>query len=87
MTSQNIENLVETGSLKTEPARQDEFNGLLRSAKARLVDARNVSLAIESRFDFAYNASHFLALAQLSLFALLSGDFLPISDPADVITL
>jgi hypothetical protein len=65
MTSQNLENLVKTGNLKSEPASQGEFNGLLRSAKARLTDARNVSLAIESRFDLAYNASHALALAAL----------------------
>ena len=65
MTSQNLENLVKTGSLKSEPASQGEFNGLLRSAKARLTDAENASLAIESRFDLAYNASHALALAAL----------------------
>jgi hypothetical protein len=62
---QNLENLVKTGSLKSEPASQREFNGLLRSAKARLTDAGNASLAIESRFDLAYNASHALALAAL----------------------
>ncbi len=65
MTSQNLENLVKTGSLKSEPASQSEFNGLLRSAKARLTDAGNANLAIESRFDLAYNASHALALAAL----------------------
>ena len=65
MTSQNLENLVKTGSLKSEPASQGEFNGLLRPAKARLTDAENASLAIESRFDLAYNASHALALAAL----------------------
>jgi hypothetical protein len=65
MTSQNLENLVKTGSLKSEPASQGEFNGLLHSAKARLTDAGNASLAIESRFDLAYNASHALALAAL----------------------
>jgi hypothetical protein len=62
---QNLENLVKTGSLKSEPASQREFNGLLRSAKARLTDAGNASLAIESRFDLAYNASHAVALAAL----------------------
>jgi hypothetical protein len=41
MTSQNLENLVKTSSLKSEPASQGEFNGLLRSAKARLTDAGN----------------------------------------------
>lgn len=65
MTSQHLENLVKIGNLKSEPADQIEFNGLLRSAKARLTDARNTSLSIESRFDLAYNASHAMALAAL----------------------
>lgn len=65
MTSQNLENLVKTGSLKPEPASEGEFKGLVRSAKARLTDARNATLSIESRFDLAYNASHGLALAAL----------------------
>lgn len=65
MTSQNLENLVKTGKLKPEPSDQNEFNGLLRSANARLTDARNAGLAVESRFDLAYNASHALALAAL----------------------
>ena len=64
-TSQHLENLTKTGSLKAEPPSQSEFSGLLRSANARLTDARNVTLAIESRFDLAYNASHALALAAL----------------------
>ncbi len=65
MISPHLENLVKTGSLKTEPASANEFNGLLRSAKARLADAHNSRLAIESRFDLAYNASHALALSAL----------------------
>lgn len=31
----------------------------------RLVDARNPSLSLESRFDLAYNSAHSLALAAL----------------------
>jgi hypothetical protein len=65
MISQQLENLLKTGSLKAEPASQSEFNGLVLSAKVRLIDARNVALAIESRFDLAYNASHALALSAL----------------------
>jgi hypothetical protein len=65
MTSLHLENLLKTGNLKAEPPDQNEFNGLLRSAKARLTDAHNGSLSIESRFDLAYNASHALALAAL----------------------
>jgi hypothetical protein len=37
----------------------------LRSSKARLTDACNTTLSIESRFDLAYNASHAMALAAL----------------------
>ena len=65
MTSQNLENLVKTGQLKREPGDQKEFDGLVRSARARLTDAHNNQLAIESRFDLAYNAAHALALAAL----------------------
>jgi hypothetical protein len=65
MTSPYLENLVKTGNLKSEPASQNEFDGLMRSAKARLADAHNAVLAVESRFDLAYNASHALALSAL----------------------
>lgn len=65
MTSQNLDNLVNTGQLKREPADAQEFLGLVRSARARLLDSRNNGLALESRFDLAYNASHALALAAL----------------------
>lgn len=37
----------------------------MRSGKARLIDARNSSLSIESRFDLAYNAAHALSLTAL----------------------
>ena len=33
MTSQHLENLVKIGNLKSEPADQIEFYGLLRAAK------------------------------------------------------
>ena len=65
MTSQNLENLARTGQLKKEPSDQREFDGLVGSARARLKDARRDALALESRFDLAYNASHALALAAL----------------------
>ena len=65
MTSANLDNLARIGQLKAEPASQAEFDGLLRSGRARLIDARNASLSLESRFDLAYNASHSLALAAL----------------------
>jgi hypothetical protein len=65
MTSPELENLVEVGTLKREPCSRREFQGLLASGAARLADAANASLALESRFDLAYNAAHALALAAL----------------------
>ncbi|HBP28211.1 hypothetical protein [Advenella sp. FME57] len=51
--------------LKAEPPDRREFEGLKRSGHARLRDAQNTSLSIESRFDLAYNAAHSLCLAAL----------------------
>jgi hypothetical protein len=65
MTFDNLENLVKVGQLKREAGDAREFAGLLRSAQMRLTDAHNQQLAIESRFDLAYNAAHALALAAL----------------------
>jgi hypothetical protein len=65
MSSPSLDNLVKTGQLKVEPFSQQEFSGLVRSGQARLNDALNTTLAIESRFDLAYNAAHALALAAL----------------------
>lgn len=65
MTRAEFENLVRAGQLQVEPFNQDEFDGLVRSGRARLKDARARTLARESRFDLAYNAAHALALAAL----------------------
>jgi hypothetical protein len=65
MISPNLENLAKLGKLKKERVSQTEFDGLVKSGRARLADARTPSLSIESRFDLAYNASHALALAAL----------------------
>ena len=65
MTSPNLENLVDTGQLKNEPCDQAELDGLVHSGRSRLKDARQETLAIESRFDLAYNAAHALSLAAL----------------------
>jgi len=65
MTSTELENLVRVGRLKREPPRDGEVEGLQRSGQARLEDAANPSLSLESRFDLAYNAAHALALASL----------------------
>lgn len=65
MSSPELDNLVGAGHLKAEPGTRVEFDGLLSSARKRLADARNETLALESRFDLAYNAAHGLALAAL----------------------
>lgn len=65
MTSPELENLVSIGKLKREAGSQAEIDGLIHSARRRLTDAGNPTLAIESRFDLAYNAAHALSLAAL----------------------
>lgn len=52
-------------ALRQEPPDASEMAGLLRTGQARLSDAGNLSLALESRFDLAYNAAHALCLAAL----------------------
>jgi len=51
--------------LRNEPPDQKEINGLIGSGNARLKDAEITTLALESRFDLAYNAAHALCLAAL----------------------
>lgn len=61
-----LENLAgPNGPLAAEPPDEKEITGLLKSGNARLRDARNEALALESRFDLAYNAAHALCLAAL----------------------
>ena len=61
-----LEHLAGTGKpLLAEAPDAAEFAGLLRSGRARLTDARNAALSLESRFDLAYNAAHALCLAAL----------------------
>lgn len=59
--------------LRGEPPDAKEFAGLVRSGKARLQDAGNKGLALESRFDLAYNAAHALCLAALRWHGYRSG--------------
>ena len=65
MTRPELDNLVRTGVLKSEPPDQREFDNLARAGRARLRDAVNASLAFERRFDLAYNAAHALSLAAM----------------------
>ncbi|NDP61801.1 hypothetical protein [Polaromonas sp.] len=61
-----LDNLSGPGkALKAEAPDAAELAGLVRTCKARLTDARNTALALESRFDLAYNAAHALCLAAL----------------------
>jgi len=65
VTSQQFDNLVEINQIKIEAGNQNEFNGLLQSGQARLKDSRLKTLALESRFDLAYNAAHAISLSAL----------------------
>ena len=65
MSHDQLDNLVRAGQLKAEPASEQEVAGLISSGLARLHDAANETLSIESRFDLAYNAAHALSLAAL----------------------
>ena len=67
MAHEHLDNLVKTGGLKAEPATAGEVSGLIRSGTARLEDAKNTALSLESRFDLAYNAAHALSLAALRI--------------------
>jgi hypothetical protein len=61
----SLDNLVRGGQLKAEPPSQSELDALIRSGLARLDDAGNPALSLDSRFDLAYNAAHALSLAAL----------------------
>jgi hypothetical protein len=65
MSRQQLDNLVAIGKLKREASAEQEIAGLVRSGDARLHDAANVGLSLDSRFDLAYNAAHALSLAAL----------------------
>tara|TARA_R110000850_G_scaffold168543_1_gene293573 strand:- start:91195 stop:91617 length:423 start_codon:yes stop_codon:yes gene_type:complete len=70
-----FENLNGPGkSLRAEPPDKKEFEGLIRSGHARLRDALNTTLSIESRFDLAYNAAHAFCLAALRRHGYRSGN-------------
>jgi len=70
-----LENLSGPGKpLRKEPPDQNDINGLIKSGNARLKDAETPSLALESRFDLAYNAAHALCLAALRKQGYRSGN-------------
>lgn len=65
MSKAELENLARIGKLVPETPSAREFNGLVASGQARLVDAKRGVNSLASRFDLAYNASHAFALAAL----------------------
>ena len=70
-----FENLTGPGKpLRVEPPDAREFAGLQRLGLARLKDAQTANLALESRFDLAYNAAHALCLAALRWHGYRSGN-------------
>lgn len=70
-----LENLAGPGkALRAEPPDAAEFAGLLRSGRARLKDATNKALSLESRFDLGYNAAHAFCLAALRWHGYRSGN-------------
>ncbi len=74
MPHDQLDNLVKVGQLKTEVPTDQEIAGLISSGLARLRDAGNETLSIESRFDLAYNAAHALSLAALRRAGYRSGN-------------
>ncbi len=65
MPHEQLDNLIRIGHLKSERSSEREVDGLIHSGLARLHDAKDKSLSIESRFDLAYNAAHAMSLAAL----------------------
>lgn len=65
MSLENLDNLVKTNQLKTEPPDQAEFDGMLGSGRKRLLDAKLEGLSEDSQFSLAYGAAHALALAAM----------------------
>jgi len=65
MTLESLENLVRVKQLKAEPPDQNEFDGMVKSAKRRLQDSQIEALSEDSQFSLAYGAAHALALAAM----------------------
>lgn len=65
MSLDKLDNLVKIGQLKKEPPDQQEFDGMVASAKVRLKDAKLIGLSEDSQFSLAYGAAHALSLAAM----------------------
>jgi hypothetical protein len=60
-----LDNLARSHQLKAEAGDQKEFDGLVKSARRFLKDAKLPALSPEGRFYLTYNAAHSLSLAAL----------------------
>lgn len=60
-----LDNLLKIHQLQREAPDKREFEGLVKAAQDRLLDAQNSTLSYSSRFDLAYSAAHGFALAAL----------------------
>ena len=52
MTLEKLDNLVKINQLKNEPPDQNEFDGMVNSAKHRLQDAQIEGVSEDGRFSF-----------------------------------
>lgn len=57
MSLQNLDNLVQRGLLRREPAHKDELARLLSAADATLADSKVQAVSTASRFAMAYQAA------------------------------
>ena len=57
MSLQNLDNLVQRGLLRKEPAHKDELARLLSAADAALADSKVHAVSAASRFAMAYQAA------------------------------
>jgi hypothetical protein len=65
MTLEKLDNLVKIKQLKAESPDQNEFDGLVSSAKRRLQDYKVEVLSEDSQFSIAYGAAHAQAVAAI----------------------
>jgi len=65
MALEHLDNLVKIGRLKVEPPDQNQFDGMLKSAKTRLKDIKVEGLSEVGKFSSAYGAAHSLAVAAM----------------------
>ena len=65
MALERLDNLVKIKQLKKEPPDQNEFDGMVNSAKRRLLDAEVEDVSEEGRFLSAYGAAHVLSVAAM----------------------